>query len=136
MPGFGGFGGGGAKTPGQKVQGSGTLHDKVMGGGGGAGGGKKEKAQASSSKTLADRMNQFAPRALPSSYSHGGKVRRGGLAKVEKGEEVLTAKEAREYRKKTGKRISAAKQGAAYTRFRKGAEAKRAKKRVMTKRAA
>lgn len=41
-----------------------------------------------------------APIADPSSYSKGGMVRRSGMAKVHKGERVLTRKQARRYRGK------------------------------------
>jgi len=56
-------------------------------------------------------IRDFSPKNLPdtaspSSYHKGGTVRKSGVAKVKKGEEVLTPKEAREYRKLHGKRIA------------------------------
>jgi hypothetical protein len=47
-------------------------------------------------------------KASPSSYHHGGKVRRTGKAKLIKGERVLTVKENREYTRKLGKKKPAA----------------------------
>lgn len=110
MPGMGGMGGGmvgASKTPGKKVQGGNTLYSKVMGGGGdkkksGDGGGKAKAA--SSSSTWSDLQTQFSPRALPSSYHKGGKVRRGGWAKLKKGEIVLSAAQSRVFTGKTAKR--------------------------------
>jgi hypothetical protein len=74
----------------------------------------------------------FQP-AKPSSYEKGGKVRKSGKAQVEKGEVVLTAKEAREYRKKMGKRISTDRQGGGYSRKPGRGKAKNAKKRMRAK---
>ena len=52
--------------------------------------------------------NNPTPAASPSSYKKGGKVKKTGVARVHKGETVLTAKEAKKYVKKKGsqKRIS------------------------------
>lgn len=41
-----------------------------------------------------------AAKAIPSTFKHGGKVKKTGKAKVHKGEVVLTAKEARKVGKK------------------------------------
>ncbi len=40
-------------------------------------------------------------------YDKGGKVGKTGLAKLKKGEEVLTPKQAEEYRRSTGKKVKA-----------------------------
>ncbi len=37
------------------------------------------------------------PQASPSSYRKGGRVKKSGMAEIEKGERVLTAKEAKAY---------------------------------------
>jgi len=46
--------------------------------------------------------NNPTPAASPSSYKKGGKVKKTGVARVHKGETVLTAKEAKKYAKKKG----------------------------------
>lgn len=61
-------------------------------------GGKKPPASRSDSES-----------ASPSSYDHGGKVRRTGKARLKKGERVLTAKQDREYRKISRKKPAARK---------------------------
>jgi len=84
------------------------------------------------SKAPEDRQAQLAP--LPQ-YHKGGKVRKSGVAKLKKGEEVLTAKEAHQYHSmKKKKRITAVSAG---TRIQKGtmgkAKAKGYKKAVLVK---
>jgi hypothetical protein len=90
MPGFGGMGG-------------------MVGGGSGGGktgmGGGKAKTAAPSS-TWSDLQEQFSPKALPSSYHKGGKVRRGGWAKLKKGEIVLSAAQGRTSARKAAKKNS------------------------------
>lgn len=67
-----------------------------MGGGGGKKGENHKKKD-----TLHDNMEKFSPKGLPqaspSSYHKGGTVKKSGVAKVKKGEEVLTPREAKEY---------------------------------------
>ena len=43
-----------------------------------------------------------APQAKPNSYKKGGKVRKSGVAKVHKGERVLTTKQTKAFDKKGG----------------------------------
>ena len=45
-------------------------------------------------------MKQTGSMASPSTYKKGGKVKKGGMAKVEKGEKVMTAKQAKKATKK------------------------------------
>lgn len=40
--------------------------------------------------------------AKPNSYKKGGKVKKGGMAKVHKGERVLTTKQSKQFEKKGG----------------------------------
>ena len=71
-----------------------------------AGQGKKK----SKSKGKSDLLQQPTPTnvANPGQYKKGGKVKRTGVAKVHKGEYVLTVKQAKKYAKKKGtrKRVS------------------------------
>lgn len=48
------------------------------------------------------RNQQTAAPEIKDSYKKGGRVKRTGLAKVHKGERVLTRKQARKYSKKRG----------------------------------
>jgi hypothetical protein len=84
----------------------GVLTDLM--GGGGPGGkitdwikkrkNKREESQGSSGSSGGSDSHADIPE-----FKHGGKVRKTGLAKVHKGEEVLTAKQARKRRKGRGK---------------------------------
>lgn len=56
--------------------------------GGGMGGGKSKPKKPS--PTYEDIQEKFAPKAVPSKYHKGGKVRKTGVAMVKKGERVLT----------------------------------------------
>jgi hypothetical protein len=59
-------------------------------------------------QTLQDKsaqVNQFKapqPQAKPNSFKKGGKVKRSGVAKVHKGERVLTTKQTKAFDKKGG----------------------------------
>ena len=44
--------------------------------------------------------NKGGSQASPRQYKRGGKVRKGGVAKVHKGEKVLTKRQARRYHSK------------------------------------
>jgi hypothetical protein len=67
--------------------------------------------------------------AKPSSYHKGGKVRKSGKANVLKGEEVLTAKQAKEYHKV--QKVAGAK---TKSRFRKSGNKKSARtKKIISK---
>ena len=79
-----------------------------MGGKSGGGGGNAGMAKKLAPKKSAQESSGGdGATASPSSYHHGGKVRRTGKAKVRKGERILTAKQDRKYRK-ISKRKSAA----------------------------
>ena len=89
----------------------GVLSD-LMGGGAGKGGGAgiiskvgsalKRKKKKSDSDSDAG-SNYAGDTGIPE-YKRGGKVKRTGIAKVHKNEEVLTAKEAKRYRSRGKKR--------------------------------
>jgi hypothetical protein len=50
---------------------------------------------------------ELTPSAMPSTFKRGGKVKRTGVAKVHRGEIVLTALQAKKYHKKASrKRVS------------------------------
>ena len=73
-------------------------------------------------------IQDFSPKGLPQ-FHKGGKVKKGGVAKIAKGEEVLTAKEAKEYHKL--KRVAGNKQK---LRFRKSRNRKMSRtKRIVSK---
>ena len=83
------------KEPSKKEEsGGGGEYIKGMVFSGGGGGSKKGDIE---NKFLSPEATQFKP-AQPSSFHKGGRVRKSGVADVEKGEEVLTAKEAKKYR--------------------------------------
>jgi len=125
----------------------------VMGGMSGGGKKKKEKKQRPPVKSFqpegekpAGEKKAYHPNVLrarepipnfqaarPASYDQGGKVRRGGTAKVEKGEEVLTAKQAREYRRTKARRISAAAKTGRHSRKTGQGKSKGAAKRIVRK---
>jgi len=79
-----------------------------------SGGGGDKKGKDNSNQSLTPEAKQFHPsdssgqKAKPESYHKGGKVKKSGKAKVKKGEEILTAKESKEYRK-TKRKIASGK---------------------------
>jgi hypothetical protein len=102
MPGFGGMGGKvGESGPGTKMK--------------GMGGGKAKPPKPS--PTFEELEEQFAPKAIPLSYHKGGRVKKGGYAKVKKNEVVLTVAQQ--------KSVGIKKRGKKKTRTRKVAATKR-----------
>ena len=69
----------------------GAFASGLAGGLTGSGSPKQEKVDAAKLEE---------PKAVPSEYEHGGKVRKTGRAKVHKGERVLTKRQARKYEKR------------------------------------
>jgi lipopolysaccharide export system protein LptA len=89
------------------------ANDDAWASGWAAGQGKKKspgesKARKFTQKALARQQAQKQPvgseAAEPTSFKKGGVVRKTGYAKVHRGEKVLTAREAKSYRKKSSKR--------------------------------
>lgn len=79
-------------------------------------------------ESIRDFSPKGLPQASPSSFHKGGKVKKSGKADVLKGEEVLTAKQSKEYRKI--KRVAGAK---AKSRFRKAGDRKSARTKIVSK---
>ena len=76
---------------------AGTRKTQQQGGKSGGGGGSDD-SQGSSTSSIT-----YGAEAAPGSFKRGGKVRKTGLAKVHKGERVLTAKQDNK-RKSKGRR--------------------------------
>ena len=73
-----------------------------------AGQGKEGKKKKSNSNPKVFTPDDQQAAAIPKTFKKGGKVKRTGVAKVHKGEYVLTVKQAKKYAKKKGtrKRVS------------------------------
>jgi hypothetical protein len=89
----------------------GVLSDLMGGGAGGKGGGAGIISKVGSALKRKKKKDDSPSGAgsnyagdTGDSYKRGGKVKRTGLAKVHKNEEVLTAKEAKRYRGSRGKK--------------------------------
>ena len=100
------------------------------------GSGKKsqKKSSAPDEKSPTPEKRDFAPKASPSAFKKGGTVRRTGMAKVHKKEEVLAPKEAKEYRemKKNRKAVATSVQ-AKTSRKRTDKKKTSARKRIASK---
>jgi hypothetical protein len=77
---------------------------------GGLAGGYADTAEKRKSSGQPSLLSKFRNRgkksdpALPPGYKRGGKVRKTGMAKVHKGERVLTAKQDRKMKKRMGRK--------------------------------
>lgn len=89
---FGGKSGGGGGGGGGSKSGGGFLSSYLEGRG--------EKKREDSSAG----MGTIDSDVVRKGYKRGGKVRKTGQAMLHKGEEVLTSKQAKRYRKRSGKR--------------------------------
>ena len=64
---------------------------------------KQRSSNQSGTSTAANKGYGGGSAAEPSTYKRGGKVRKGGMARVHKGERVLTRKQARRYKRSKGR---------------------------------
>ena len=77
------------------------------------GSGAKQKREDKKNKGKSNLIHQPTPASVanPSAFKKGGKVKKTGVAKVHRGERVLTAKEAKKYAKNKGTRKRVAGKG-------------------------